>query len=315
MRGSGKYLRYRNVITVDSSNSYGFTLKMYANNPDLVNSNDSNYVITSVSGHNQYLAANQWGYSMTGDSGTFNEIPSSSYNAAILADVTNDAKGVCDRVSYCGVPITFGANIEPKKSVSGYYSTTLTYTVTSKPKPYVPPAPAPEPYVPPTPPAPEPPKWTTNGCEMSSHNYSIPDGNHCRIYFDSTYHLEHIVKWSSGKWSSIGSDSYYDYSSGSWILSSYDYRYSFGRSPQVSAYIPRFAQSGYYIRFCRDSYSSGCTDSDVEPAFKYGKLGIWVSLKNLGCTRYVTDDRLADSSYDAISAAQTLAEAFGSPCP
>lgn len=135
LRGSGKYLRYRNVITVDNSNSYGFTLSMYANNPDLVNSSDSNYVINSVSGHNRYLGANQWGYSMTGDSGTFNEIPNSSYNAATLADVTNDAKGVCDRVSYCGIPITFGANIEPKKSASGYYSTTLTYTATSKPAP------------------------------------------------------------------------------------------------------------------------------------------------------------------------------------
>lgn len=145
MRGSGKYLHYRNVITVDNSNSYGFTLSVYANNPDLVNSSDSNYVINSVSGHNRYLGANQWGYSMTGDSGTFNEIPNSSYNAATLADVTNDAKGVCDRVSYCGVPITFGANIEPKKSASGHYSTTLTYTATSKPAPYVPPTPTPSP--------------------------------------------------------------------------------------------------------------------------------------------------------------------------
>ena len=45
LRGNGKYLRYKNVVTVDNSNSYGFTLSMYANNPDLVNSSDSNYVI------------------------------------------------------------------------------------------------------------------------------------------------------------------------------------------------------------------------------------------------------------------------------
>lgn len=314
LRGSGKHLRYRNVITVDNSNSYGFTLSMYANNPDLVNSSDSNYVINSVSGHNRYLGANQWGYSMTGDSGTFNEIPNSSYNAATLADVTNDAKGVCDRVSYCGIPITFGANIEPKKSASGHYSTTLTYTATSKPAPYVPPAPDPEPYVPPTPPAPEPPKWTTNGCIMSGRNYNILDGDNCT--YQNYYHglMRMPIKWSGGKWSAPDSYSYYDYSGGSWILSSYDTYYS-GRALPVSAYVPRFARSGYYIRFCKDSTSSGCTDREVDSAFKYGKLGVLVSLKNLGCTANITDDVLSDSSYDAIYAAKTLAEAFGSPCP
>lgn len=314
LRGNGKYLRYKNVVTVDNSNSYGFTLSMYANNPDLVNSSDSNYVINSVSGHNRYLGANQWGYSMTGDSGTFNEIPNSSYNAATLADVTNDAKGVCDRVSYCGIPITFGANIEPKKSASGHYSTTLTYTATSKPAPYVPPAPEPEPYVPPTPPAPEPPKWTTNGCIMSGRNYNILDGDNCT--YQNYYHglMRMPIKWSGGKWSAPDSYSYYDYSGGSWILASYDTYFS-GRALPVSAYVPRFARSGYYIRFCKDSTSSGCTDREVDSAFKYGKLGVLVSLKNLGCTANITDDVLSDSSYDAIYAAKTLAEAFGSPCP
>ena len=329
LRGSGKYLRYRNVITVDNSNSYGFTLSMYANNPDLVNSSDSNYVINSVSGHNRYLGANQWGYSMTGDSGTFNEIPNSSYNAATLADVTNDAKGVCDRVSYCGIPITFGANIEPKKSASGHYSTTLTYTATSKPAPYVPPAPEPEPYIPPTPPSPEPyvpptPKWTTNGCKMS-----ISDDGWRRYGSDNCIYegvapenfLVYNIEWSGSKWGLIGKNSYYDYSDGSWILGVIWPKG--GPIPYVdgelfapaSAYVPRFAQSGHYIRFCKDATSSGCTNSEVETAFKYGELGVWVSLISLGCDRYVTGNVLANSSYDAIRAAKTLAEAFGSPCP
>lgn len=155
LNGVGKYFSYRNVITVNNSNSYGFTLGMYANNPNLVNNRDSNYTISSVSGRGRYLGSNQWGYSMTGDDGTFNEIPRSLYNAVTLADVTNKAKGVCSSVAYCHIPVTFGANIESNKSASGYYSTTLIYTVTSKPKPYIPPtppAPDPEPYHPSTPP-------------------------------------------------------------------------------------------------------------------------------------------------------------------
>lgn len=83
----------------------------------------------------------------------------------------------------------------------------------------------------------------------------------------------------------------------------------------VAAYVPRFAKTGYYIRFCKDSTSSGCTDSDVEPAFAGGRLGVWVSLTRIGCTEHVLSDTFANKSYDAYSAALTLAEAFGSPCP
>ncbi len=315
LRGSGKYLRYRNVITVDNSNSYGFTLSMYANNPDLVNSSDSNYVINSVSGHNRYLGANQWGYSMTGDSGTFNEIPNSSYNAATLADVTNDAKGVCDRVSYCGVPITFGANIEPKKSASGHYSTTLTYTATSKPAPYVPPAPEPEPYVPPTPPEPyipPKPKWTTNGCK-SLYSWKS-DGDNCNFNEDYYTHGS-LITWAGSKWTYTDYQGI-DYSNGRWLLGSLSFNVMRDKDDQpVSAYVPRFAKTGYYIRFCKDYTSVGCKNSDVEPAFAGYKLGVWVPLTSLGCTKHVRHDDLGDESYNAINAAQTLAEAFGSPCP
>ena len=271
---------------------------MYANNPDLVNSNDSNYVITSVLGHNQYLGANQWGYSMTGDSGTFNEIPGSSYNAVVLADVTNKAKGVCDRVSYCGIPITFGANIEPKKSASGYYSTTLTYTVTSKPALYVPPTPtppAPAPYVPPEPPKP---KWTTNGCAKYGHGKS-----NCTILLPTTILSDYSIR----RHNSI----IYDYEQGLWVLGSSSTTFNYNL-----AYVPRFAKSGYYIRFCKDSYSSGCTDSEVDPAFTGGKLGKWISLKDYGCKN-------VDEAWGCVGgwwepeygAARILAEVFGSPCP
>lgn len=311
MRGSGKYLHYTNVVTVDNSNSYGFTLSMYANNPNLVNSSDSNYVINSVSGHNRYLGANQWGYSMTGDSGTFNEIPSSSYNAAILADVTNDAKGVCDRVSYCGIPITFGANIEPKKSASGYYSTTLTYTATSKPAPYVPPAPDPEPYVPPTPPAPEPLKWTTNGCYYSDR--LLDKLQNCKPPFHE--HGRPVV-WKNNAWYGIkgiglGWNNWFDYRTynATWahiaiLTESGEQKYvsmygsdSIGTQVELDsndivkilAFVPVYSRQGNYINFCGsvNSYHK-CEYSDVGVGSLSSVVeylnGFWVGLHAMGCT-------------------------------
>ena len=323
MRGSGKYLHYKNVVTVDNSNSYGFTLSMYANNPNLVNSSDSNYVINSVSGHNRYLGANQWGYSMTGDSGTFNEIPSSSYNAAILANVTNEVKGVCDRVSYCGIPITFGANIEPKKSASGYYSTTLTYTATSKPAPYVPPAPDPEPYVPPTPPAPEPPKWTTNGCY-----YSNGDWHNCAAFSNRGNTV--MVVWKDDSWYAIKAtawkrNNWFDYSTyyrATWahiaiLTKSGEQKYlSIYRNGstaesvkldlddmvKVFAFVPVYSRQGNYINFCGsvDTTTHKCEYSDVggllDSFAKYDN-GFWVGLHAMGCTN-VPDESKCNHYYD-----------------
>ena len=325
---------------------------MYANNPNLVNSSDSNYVINSVSGHNRYLGANQWGYSMTGDSGTFNEIPSSSYNAAILANVTNEAKGVCDRVSYCGIPITFGANIEPKKSASGYYSTTLTYTATSKPAPYVPPAPDPEPYVPPTPPAPEPPKWTTNGCY-----YSGDDWHNCAPFM---YHGDAVlVVWKNNAWYAIKATAWRDWFnyrtySTTWahiaiLTESGKQKYLSMHMPDSSvesvkldsndmvkilAFVPVYSRQGNYINFCGyiDTIAHKCEYSDVESTFSHdwqvkSDSGFWVGLHAMGCTnapdeskcfgRWDCDTFDALQKYyssDAKKVADTLAEALGSPC-
>ena len=329
LRGSGKYLRYRNVITVDNSNSYGFTLSMYANNPDLVNSSDSNYVINSVSGRNRYLGANQWGYSMTGDSGTFNEIPNSSYNAATLADVTNDAKGVCDRVSYCGIPITFGANIEPKKSASGYYSTTLTYTATSKPAPYVPPAPtppAPAPYVPPEPPKPQ---WTTNGCY-----YSGGDWHNCYVFYNSVvlggvnYGYNVAVIWKDNAWYRIDTTNqkehenwfrYNDYST-TWahvaiLTKSGDNKSQRSmrdsRATEVKldpddivkifAFVPAYSRQGNYINFCRSTSYSNCKYSDASDSFNNiyhrDEFGFWVGLRAMGCTNVPDESKCGGKSY------------------
>lgn len=332
LRGSGKYLHYKNVVTVDNSNSYGFTLSMYANNPNLVNSSDSNYVINSVSGHNRYLGANQWGYSMTGDSGTFNEIPNSSYNAATLADVTNDAKGVCDRVSYCGIPITFGANIEPKKSASGHYSTTLTYTATSKPAPYVPPAPDPDPYVPPLPPAPEPyvpptPKWTTNGCY-----YSGGDWHNC-ISFNEPNATRKVV-WKGDAWYAIKADmweSWFNYNNynATWahaaILTEsgeqkYTSMHGYGSTVQsakldsndivkILAYVPAYSRQGNYINFCGsiDTTTHKCEYSDVGSSFSehvkstsYLGDGFWVGLHAMGCTNVPDESKCNDYHYMTI---------------
>ena len=302
LQRSGNLYKHNSSVRVRNSNTYGFTLSMNASQPNLVNDKDSTYKIDSVSGVNQQLAINQWGYGMGKDATTF-----SSVSSATLADVTSDSKGNCTSVDDCTLHLTFGANLDQKRLPTGSYSTSLTYTVTSKPKP----------YVPPTPPAPEPPKWTTNGCEMSRFNYDYGklDGNNCKCQDDSVGYSKKRVKWYSKGWfwSQSYNYSHYSYSVSNWVLATSGSLY--GDSLPVSAYIPRFARSGYYIRFCKDSNSSGCTDSDVEPAFKYGKLGVWVSLKNLGCTRHVTDDRLADSSYDAINAAKTLVEAFGFICP
>ncbi len=303
---------------------------MYANNPDLVNSSDSNYVINSVSGHNRYLGANQWGYSMTGDSGTFNEIPNSSYNAATLADVTNDAKGVCDRVSYCGIPITFGANIEPKKSASGHYSTTLTYTATSKPAPYVPPAPDPDPYVPPLPPAPEPyvpptPKWTTNGCYYDGGNF-----RNCISFLNPMLSPTQKVVWRGDAWYAIRIDEnrgWFDYgnSYSTWahaaILTESGKQktdhslYAYGSHMsevkldlddivKIFAYVPAYSRQGNYINFCGSINTTihSCEYSDVGSSFNMwveainSGSGFWVGMRAMGCTN-VPDESKCDYRY------------------
>ena len=273
-------------MRVYNNNDYGFTLNLDTDQPDLVNSDDSTYRIDSVTGYYKYLAANQWGYGIGNDATSFSPVSN-----ATLADVTKDNNGYCYNISDCTINLTFGAKIDPKHLPVGNYSTTLTYTATSKPKPYVPPTPtptppAPAPYVPPEPPKP---KWTTNGCAHYGSN------DNCMLTYDIP---------------SYGRLTSYDYERGRWALARITLRGNYSM-----AYVPRFAQSGYYIRFCRDSYSSGCTDNDVDPAFTGRKLGKWISLKTYGCTNVGEAFGYDDWWAPEYSAARILAEAFGSPCP
>ena len=115
---------------VHNNNSYGFTLNLDTDQPDLVNSEDSTYRINSVTGYYKYLAANQWGYGMGSDATSFNPVSN-----ATLTNVTKDNSGDCYSTSDCTIKLTFGANIDPKRLPVGNYSTTLTYTATSKPAP------------------------------------------------------------------------------------------------------------------------------------------------------------------------------------
>ena len=140
LQRSGDLYKHTSSLHVRNSNTYGFTLSMNASQPNLVNSNDPTYKIDSVSGTNQHLAANQWGYGMGKNATTF-----SSVSSATLANITSDSKGDCTSVDDCALYLTLGANIDSKRLPVGNYSTTLTYTVTSKPKPYIPPTPAPDP--------------------------------------------------------------------------------------------------------------------------------------------------------------------------
>ncbi len=137
LQRSGNLYEHTSSLHVHNSNTYGFTLSMNASQPNLVNSKDSTYKIDSVSGTNQKLAANQWGYGMGKNATTF-----SSVSSASLADITSGNKGSCTSADDCTFYLTLGANIDPKRLPVGSYSTSLTYTATSKPAPVQPSTPS-----------------------------------------------------------------------------------------------------------------------------------------------------------------------------
>lgn len=137
LQRSGDLYEHTSSLHVHNSNAYGFTLSMNASQPNLVNSKDSSYKIDSVSGTNQKLAADQWGYGMGKNATTF-----SSVSSASLADITSDNKGSCTSADDCTFYLTLGANIDPKRLPVGSYSTSLTYTATSKPAPVQPSTPS-----------------------------------------------------------------------------------------------------------------------------------------------------------------------------
>lgn len=130
LQRSGNIYKHNSSVRVYNSNDYGFTLNLDTDQPDLVNSDDSTYRIDSVTGYYKYLAANQWGYGIGNDATSFSPVSN-----ATLADVTKDNNGYCYNISDCTINLTFGAKIDPKHLPVGNYSTTLTYTATSKPAP------------------------------------------------------------------------------------------------------------------------------------------------------------------------------------
>ena len=335
-----------------SSNTYGFTLSMNADQPNLVNSKDPTYKIDSVAGTNQQLAANQWGYGMGSDATSFNSVSS-----ATLADVTRNNHGDCSSISDCTIKLTFGANIDPKRLPVGNYSTMLTYTATSKPAPYVPPAPDPEPYVPPTPPAPEPPKWTTNGCYYSNgdwHNCFVlnPTGIEKVVWKGDAWYVVRPI-YKNEDWFSY--DKYHTTWAHAAILTEsgkqkesllyrnnmMEVRLDMNDIAKILAYVPAYSRQGNYINFCKhiDTTLHTCEYSDVGENFNihYGdQSGFWVGLRAMGCTNAPDElkcneyycnafdalDHLDDPHYywqynlsaDAKKVADTLAEALGSPC-
>ncbi len=208
LQRSGNLYKHNSSVRVHNSNTYGFTLSMNADQPNLVNDKASTYKIDSVSGTNQHLAANQWGYGMGKNATTF-----SSVFSATLADVTSDSKGNCTSVDDCTLYLTFGANLDPKHLPTGSYSTGLTYTATSKPAPYVPPTPAPEPpapapYVPPEPPKPNPeypnitPKlfYITNKCRDGDRDSSCIISSHPLSYAANSGHYLSVYRGDGGNW-------------------------------------------------------------------------------------------------------------------
>ncbi len=321
LQRSGNLYKHNSSVRVHNSNTYGFTLSMNADQPNLVNDKASTYKIDSVSGTNQHLAANQWGYGMGKNATTF-----SSVFSATLADVTSDSKGNCTSVDDCTLYLTFGANLDPKHLPTGSYSTGLTYTATSKPAPYVPPTPAPEPpapapYIPPEPPKP---KWTTNGCRpRSGYDCSVMEPE----FFGGISGAAPMVEWRNGAWYTIpynrGKEDetynkWYSYMNNArwahvavltyneyndnFIKHFMDYN-SFEQIPvrlnmdgiaSIMVAVPRYVVHGNSIIFCQgdvDSSDGGdrCGDSKVSLAFRKRDIQgdpmstLWVSASAMGC--------------------------------
>lgn len=292
---------------------------MNADQPNLVNDKDSTYKIDSVSGTNQHLAANQWGYGMGKNATTF-----SSVSSATLADVNSDSKGNCTSVDDCTLYLTFGANLDPKHLPTGSYSTSLTYTATSKPAPYVPPTPAPEPPAP-APYIPPKPKWTTNGCY-----YSNGDWYNCQFIATPMNPNTEKVVWKGDAWYVVkptyynGWFNYGEYGT-TWAHAAIltksgkqktDHLLYGSRMSEVKldlddiakifAYVPAYSRQGNYINFCRTigyGYHNTCKYSGVDDAFNThyeGKYGFWVGLHAMGCTNAPDESKCSYDDYCAM---------------
>ncbi len=138
-------------VTVKTSKPYGFNLTMQADTADLLNSKDPTHKISYVpSDRPTELGANQWGYSLDKNATKFSmviakdrsniphhggKLPPSYAPSVIIDTAVKRKQAGCNCKDHCNASVTFAANVDPAKLASGSYSTTITYTATSKPAP------------------------------------------------------------------------------------------------------------------------------------------------------------------------------------
>ena len=138
-------------VAVKTGKPYGFNLTMRADTADLLNSKDPTHKISYVpSDRPTELGANQWGYSLDKNATKFSMViakdrsnvphhggkPMPGYAPSVIIDTAVKRKQAgCNCKDYCATTVTFAANVDPAKLASGSYSTTITYTATSKPAP------------------------------------------------------------------------------------------------------------------------------------------------------------------------------------
>ena len=137
LKPAGNLYKATTNVTVKTGKPYGFNLTMQADTADLINSKDQTHKISATSSSTPVaLNANQWGYSLNKSATTFSAVPAGTQaTPAVIADVTKAKPAGCTNPASCTKSVTFAANVDPAKLASGSYSTTITYTATSKPAP------------------------------------------------------------------------------------------------------------------------------------------------------------------------------------
>ena len=151
LQSAGNLYKATTNVTVKTGKPYGFNLTMQADTADLLNSKDPTHKISYVpSDRPTELGANQWGYSLDKNATKFSMViakdysnvphqsgkPTPSYAPSVIIDTAVKRKQAgCNCKDHCDTTVTFAANVDPAKLASGSYSTTVTYTATSKPAP------------------------------------------------------------------------------------------------------------------------------------------------------------------------------------
>ena len=151
LKSAGNLYKATTNVTVKTGKPYGFNLTMQADTADLVNAKDQTHKISYVpSDRPTELGANQWGYSLDKNATKFSMViakdrsniphhggkPMPGYAPSVIIDTAVKRKQAgCNCKDHCNTSVTFAANVDPAKLASGSYSTTITYTATSKPAP------------------------------------------------------------------------------------------------------------------------------------------------------------------------------------